>query len=262
MVAYKVEVRNCPKHSLPKFLYPRAATNRVGHIREPPHDDLDLCALELSCQLWRVALFALDGLFSEGGAELSQLVELAPGSQTHDTIVNDIACALVQLILQLGAWPDAIFALRLDFGGCHVSVEAQEFQMQSVPQVELKPVAVHSAQRRWVCLDSQVILMCEDRSAPICMRAKIRIDMVDWCQWEWLSGEAGVTAVSCVEVPLEEIHLDPRLAITFQACKKKTTTTEFLGPRRGQILKFQHQASTHSGAGEKVTHNINVVGKN
>ena len=27
-------------------------------------------------------------------------------------------------------------------------------------------------------------------------------------------------------------------------------------------MKFQHHASTHSGAGEKMTHNINVVGEN
>ena len=37
-------------------------------------------------------------------------------------------------------------------------------------------------------------------------------------------------------------------------------TTESLGPRWGRILKFQHEATTHSGAGEKATHNINVVG--
>jgi hypothetical protein len=38
-------------------------------------------------------------------------------------------------------------------------------------------------------------------------------------------------------------------------------TTEFLGQRWGRFLKFQHQATTHSGTGKKVTHNINVVGK-
>ena len=38
------------------------------------------------------------------------------------------------------------------------------------------------------------------------------------------------------------------------------TTTEFQGLRRGRSLKFQHQASTHSGAGEKVTHNLKFVG--
>ena len=27
------------------------------------------------------------------------------------------------------------------------------------------------------------------------------------------------------------------------------------------VLKFQHEATTHSGAGEKVTHYINVVGE-
>ena len=36
---------------------------------------------------------------------------------------------------------------------------------------------------------------------------------------------------------------------------------ESMGPRQGENLKVQHQALTHSGAREKVTHNISIVGK-
>ena len=43
--------------------------------------------------------------------------------------------------------------------------------------------------------------------------------------------------------------------------KTITTITVFLVPRGVEKERFQQSASTHSGAGEKETLNINVVGK-
>ena len=54
----------------------------------------------------------------------------------------------------------------------------------------------------------------------------------------------------------------PRFKFNRNTKNATITTTEFLGQRRGRILKFQHQTSIRLGAGEKVTHNRNTVGRN
>ena len=53
MVADEVKIRDCPKHSLAKLLLPSVATNLVGYVRQPPHDNLDLRALKSTRKLWR-----------------------------------------------------------------------------------------------------------------------------------------------------------------------------------------------------------------
>ena len=57
------------------------------------------------------------------------------------------------------------------------------------------------------------------------------------------------------ELRLKIGFVRPRLILT-AAQQNQQRIVHGLG--QGQFLKLQHQASTHSGAGERVTHNINI----
>ena len=56
------------------------------------------------------------------------------------------------------------------------------------------------------------------------------------------------------------VFLVQRSRLSLIRGSKQLNNNEVPGAARAQILKFQHQASTLSGAGERETYNINVVG--